>query len=331
MPYTVELYPSQRRFVVDGMETILEAGLRHGIALPYRCTSGSCGQCKAWLLRGELGEPVPHDAPVVKAAERARRPFLLCANRPGSDLVIQAAEARGVEDIALQEIPAQVLDIADVHPDVRIVRVRTPRQQTLRFLPGQHVTLAINGVGPRNKSIASCPCNASQLEFHFHRAPNDGFADHVFARLRRGDPLTISGPHGRFHLDRSAPEPILFLAYETGFAVIKSLIEHAISLELSQALHLYWIARVAGSHYLLPPCRAWAATLDNFRFTALVNGAAGDPLDALAVQVTADYPDLAGHRVYMNGPPAGSVALGAALSRHGLPAGRFAVDSMQRY
>ena len=37
-------------FPCDDNDTLLRAGLRAGLGLPYECNSGSCGTCKVELL-----------------------------------------------------------------------------------------------------------------------------------------------------------------------------------------------------------------------------------------------------------------------------------------
>ncbi|MCP4042957.1 MAG: hypothetical protein GY731_13530 [Gammaproteobacteria bacterium] len=67
--------------------------------------------------------------------------------------------------------------------------------------------------------------------------------------------VLVTGTFGEFTLDETSVRPLIFLAYETGFASIKSLIEHVIALELEQPLHLYWIAGKPGGHYMGNYCK----------------------------------------------------------------------------
>ena len=45
--------PSGHEFFVEGAESILEAGLRGGLALNYGCSNGNCGLCKVRVVSGE--------------------------------------------------------------------------------------------------------------------------------------------------------------------------------------------------------------------------------------------------------------------------------------
>ena len=59
MPNKVLLYPSYHTFLVNGADTVLEAGLRAGLAMNYGCSSGNCGLCKARVVAGQV-EKIHH-------------------------------------------------------------------------------------------------------------------------------------------------------------------------------------------------------------------------------------------------------------------------------
>jgi len=334
----IRILPSGREFCAGPHETILDAALRAGIPLTYSCNNGSCGECRARLVNGSIGETRYHDYRFSEA-EQAAGYFLTCRSSAADDLEIEAGEAGGVEDIPIQRITAQVYKLEHPHPDVMVVHLRTPRSKTLRFLAGQHVMLEIEGLPPRNKSIASCPCMAMNLQFHIRRAPGDPFSEYCFSALKVGQQVTVTGPTGAFTFDDEANRPVIFLAYDTGFAPIKSLIEHAISLDFSLPMHLYWVAPNAANHYLDNYCRSWLDAFSNFSFTPLVGDEAGD--DSLPVvdhnlllgarRIIADYPDLAPFEVYVNGPESAMSQTRSLLLEHGLPESRLHIDSYLRF
>lgn len=337
MTVKVRLLPSGHEFPAEPGEPLLDAALRAGLAIRYNCNSGSCGDCRARLVAGELGEVLHHDY-VLSERQRADGQFLLCRAAAASDLVIEAVEARSAADVPVQRIATQVCRLARLSDDIMEVHVCTPRSKTLWFLAGQHVTLNLPGLAPRNKSIASCPCNGRVLQFHVRHAPGDPFAEHVFTRLKARDSLEVEGPFGDFVLDEASSRPILFIAFETGFAPIKSLIEHAISLEMNQPMRLYWIARRPADHYLANHCRAWQDALDDFDFTAIAGDTGGDGQTAseqamarAAQRIAAEHPDLGGFDVYMNGPETLFAPLCAALLAQGLPPERLFIDRVQRF
>lgn len=348
MTAKVTLQPSAKEFYVEPGETVLEAALRSGVSIPYNCNNGTCGDCRARLVSGELSRELPHDY-VIKQAERDRGVVLLCCALTNSDLAIEAREAGSPADIEPETISTTVYKIERPTDDVTVLHLRTPRSKTLRFLAGQHATIRIDGLAPRNKSIASCPCNGMFLQFHVRHVPGDPFAEYIAARLKARDKVEVEGPFGGFTLDEDSRRPIVFVAYETGFASIKSLIEHAIALEKPQHMHLYWVARDEKDHYLANYCRSWQDALDDFVFTPLsadgdddASVMAGlDDLDALSpaeramavagARVVRDYPDLSGFDVYASGPRSILTVGKQLLSEHQLPEQRLFVDHIERY
>jgi CDP-4-dehydro-6-deoxyglucose reductase len=271
---------------------------------------------------------------VLDERARADGQALLCCVVPGSDMVLETVIARGVEDIPRQQIVTKVSKIEPLANDVLRFYLRTPRSQTLRFLAGQHVALEIPDLAPRHKSIAGCPCNTLHLEFHVHRTRGDPFSEFAFAKLRLNQTVTVTGPEGHFVLDEEATQPIIFLAYETGFPVIKSLVDHALRLGMSQPLHLYWVVRPGSTHYLDGTCRALADSLPNFRYTPVTlpranTGSARDLL--MAAQLVAhEYPDLSNTQLYSNGPPEMMAEAMPVLAARGLNAQQLHMDSLPR-
>ncbi len=264
MSFQVTVAPSGHIFSVVGNDTLLEAALRAGIPLNYSCSNGNCGDCKARLVSGELTKQHPHDF-ALKEAEKANGTFLLCSCTAASDVVIEAAVA-GADDIPQQSITARVKAVEMLSPTVAALHLMLPRSQRLRFLAGQHVTLSIDGA-EAEFYIASCPCEDRHVEVHVWRDGSD-FSTRVFGSLRKEDPIHLSGPHGQFVMQLDSRRPVLFIAWDDAFAPIKSLIQHAMSLEMAEAMHLYWVAGDAG-HYQDNLGRAWADALDDFVYQPL--------------------------------------------------------------
>ena len=258
----VTIQPSGHEFFVEGNDTLLEAALRNGVSLNYGCSNGNCGDCKARVLSGEVKKVHAHDY-VLKQAERDAGVILLCSYAPVNDVVIEANVA-GARDIPVQQIAAKVKSVEVFNPQMAALHILAPRSQRLRFLGGQNIQVGFGGVSGRY-AIASCPCEDRHIEVQIPRRPGDAFAEALFAELSANDSVEVEGPYGEFVLDEDSPRPVIFLAFGAGFAPIKSLIQHAMSLELAESMDLHWLADAAG-HYQDNLCRAWADALDNFNY-----------------------------------------------------------------
>jgi CDP-4-dehydro-6-deoxyglucose reductase len=89
------------------------------------------------------------------------------------------------------------------------------------------------------------------------------------------------------------------------------------ALELSERLHLYWLASRPAGHYLANLCRSWADALDNFSYTPLV-AEQGDALE-LVRRIGADHADLNAFDIYLAGPEAFIHTATMALQEQGFP------------
>ncbi|MEX2199237.1 MAG: hypothetical protein WD886_10525, partial [Burkholderiales bacterium] len=116
---------------------------------------------------------------------------------------------------------------------------------------------------------------------------------------------------------------------ESGFAPIKSLIEHAMALDAAESIHLVWVAAGDGGHYLDNLCRSWSDALDDFRYSSLTaNGALADD-EAVLRQVLQDLPRLGECDVYVAGPGSWVNAAEFQLLEHGLPRTQLKVSALQ--
>ncbi len=310
MSVQVTVQPSGHEFFVEGNDTLLEAALRAGIPLDYGCSNGNCGECKARLLSGQVKKVHPHDF-VLKDVEKENGALLLCSYTPITDVVLEAHVA-GAADIPEQEIPTKVKAVERLNDQLAALHLTAPRSKRLRFLAGQRVTLSADGA-EGEYYVASCPCEDRHIEVHVRR-DNRGFSRKVFDGLRKEDGVSLLGPRGQFVMKLDSRRSLIFVAWEEGFAPIKSLVQHAMSLETADSMHLYWVAGKTG-HYQDNLCRAWADALDNFTYQAL----SIEPGAAMVAEgILAHHPDLSHIDIYAAGPAAFLKALEAGALARGL-------------
>jgi len=301
----VTVRPSGHQFLVEGNESILQAGLKSGVRFGYGCGTGSCGLCKARVIAGQVRAIAQGDYPLSEQ-ERQQGYTLLCTHTAVSDVIVETLEASGPQDIPQQEILATVRAISPLAPATMLLHLQTPRSHRLRFLAGQSVTVSVAGAeGDRSASLplASCPCDERNLHFHVAREDPSPFAAALFdGRCKPGERVTVRGPSGDFVLGADAGGVLpVFVACDTGFAPVKSLIEHSIAADQFESISLYWLATRPDGHYLANQCRAWAASLDQFRFALATASDPGAGGRELADRILAERTDLAQCAVYAAG------------------------------
>jgi CDP-4-dehydro-6-deoxyglucose reductase len=322
MSAQVSLRPSGHAFLVEGHDTLLQAGLRAGLKLNYGCGNGSCGMCKVRVISGEVARTGACDYP-MSAGERQQGYVLMCAHTAASsEVVLETLEAGGPQDIPLQQVVAQVRAISPLGNDTTLVHLQTPRSARLRFLAGQSMRLGIQRGGQDYQGVhpvASCPCDDRNLHFYIPREADDDFSRQVLAGgLERAEPVTVWGPFGDFVLGEST-RPLVFAACDVGFAPVKSLIEHAMALDAAPAMTLYWLATRPDGHFMNNLCRAWSAALDPFEYNPVAHADPAEGALQMAAAIRADLFDI-DCDFYLAGPQAFVDVLGTQLRAAGVPA-----------
>jgi CDP-4-dehydro-6-deoxyglucose reductase len=138
-----------------------------------------------------------------------------------------------------------------------------------------------------------------------------------------GELLEFEGPLGSFHLREDGDKPILFVAGSTGFAPVKSMLEHAFAKGLRRRMVLYWGARRPEDLYARSLAEGWAAAHDNFTFIPVVSEPRPEDgwtgrTGLVHTAILADYPDLSQHQVYACGSVEMVSAVAPALAAQGL-------------
>jgi CDP-4-dehydro-6-deoxyglucose reductase len=270
MTAQVTVRPSGHQFPVEGHANLLQAGLHAGLKLNYGCGNGSCGMCKVRVISGEVAKTQHFDYPLSEAEKAQGYTLMCCHTAASSEMTLELLEASDPRDIPLQLIATQVRAITRLAPDTVLLHLQTPRSHRLRFLAGQSVQLGATQAGHQDVStsyaLASCPCDERNLLFFITRNPADGFAQRLFAGdIKPGATVTVLGPSGEFVL-AEGHRPLVFAACDAGFGPIKSLIEHALSLDAAPSLSLFWLATRPDGHFYSNQCRAWSEALDQFEY-----------------------------------------------------------------
>ena len=295
---SVRILPSGHEFLLEGSDTILEAGLKAGFYLDYGCSSHNCGKCKCKVLSGGIYKIHDHDY-LLSAREQQEGYILACCYTADSELVIEASEAGMEEDLPYQEIRAVVRKITREGDKLALLHIQTPRSQTLRFKAGQQVEFVTEDGIASDLYIASCPCDGRNLQFLVTHKPGDILSDNVFNAILTKQTVLLKGPVGHFVLQKDSTAPALFLANGKGFAPIKSLLEQAINIDNFEGLHLIQVGCYPSGSSLDNLCRAWNDSLENFFYTAISADTSIADLTELLAAALSGTPHV---DVYIAGP-----------------------------
>lgn len=331
MSATVTLEPSGKTIVARDGESILDAALRQGVALPYGCRSASCGTCECRLLAGEVHYP---DVPPIALSEEDIRDgaVLACRAHPLGDITIDAQELAGASDIIIKTLPTRVVKLEKLCHDVMGVWLKLPAVERLAFRAGQYIDILLRDGARRSFSMANAPHDDELLELHIRHVPGGQFTSQVFDDLKEKSLLRLQGPLGTFYLRENSERPIILVGGGTGFAPLKAIVEHAKHIGVTRPIRLYWGVRALRDLYAAELASSWENEFPEFEFIPVLseatedddwNGRSGFVHEA----VLEDMHNLAPFDVYVAGPPPLVEAAKREFLKAGLPYERLFFDS----
>lgn len=336
MSYVVTVRPANHQFDVEDDETILEAALRQGFAFPYGCRNGACGSCKGRVLSGEVSHG-PERPPGLSEADAEAGYALFCQAVALDDMDIEVREIGAARDIVIKTLPCRVASMQFVAPDVAELKLKLPATERLQFLAGQFIDILLKGGERRSYSLANAPHDDQHLVLHIKQVPGGRFSDQVFSAMQPKALLRIEGPLGTFILDEDSERPRVFVGGGTGFAPLRSMLDHLLEKGLDRPHHLFWGARDGAGIYAADWLQeAVQRSQGLLQFTPVLSELPEDLVAGFSAQsgwvhdaVCAAYPDLSGHDVYMAGPPPMIHAAQACFQTAGLPPERLFYDSFE--
>lgn len=281
-------------------ESVLEAGLRQGIALKHECTFGGCGTCRVKLIDGQVRYD---EMPMALTPEEADAGYaLLCQARACGDLVVSTGPAD--DAVPAKRCGAVVRDASPLTNDIVHLQLEIEADD-FGYVPGQYMNVLLPDGAHRSFSMASTP-RANLVDFHVRRIPGGRFTDGTLGTLSRGDRLDVEIPLGEFRYHAEDYREMLMVATGTGLAPIKAILESLLDDGDCPPVALYWGMRTEHDLYLADEIRGWGERLYEFRFVPVLSragaswdGRRGHVQDA----VLQDFADLSAHSVYMCGSP----------------------------
>lgn len=317
--------PDGQHFSVAPGETVLAAAQRAGVRLASGCQSGTCGSCRVRLRSGRVR--YRFEPPALAAAEAGAGWALLCQAEPLTDLellldVPAASPAR--------QLPVRLQDRRLLAPDVLALTLKLPRGEPFHYAAGQYVDILLDeGRTRRSFSMANAP-DGECLELHLKLQPGGRFSAWALDMPLK-TVLRLEGPLGQFALHRGDARRLL-VAGGTGLAPLLAMLDGSARAGETCPTHLFWGARTEADLYLHALLQARAARTPWLRYTPVLTepGPGWDGARGWVHQaVVAHYPDLAGHSLYLAGPPAMIRAALAAWPAAGLDPALLHYDAFE--
>ncbi|MBV0933975.1 NAD(P)H-flavin reductase [Marinobacterium weihaiense] len=154
------------------------------------------------------------------------------------------------------------------------LRLESTDHDNMHFHAGQYLDLCLPEGKKASFSIASAPDQGRDLELHIRQVPGSEFNAMILDHLRTQSAVDVELPKGTSCLDAYGVDTktrFIFAAASTGFAQIKSMVEHLLANQVGNPIDIYWGARVEADIYLEKLPEQWAHEHANVRFVPVVS------------------------------------------------------------
>lgn len=321
--FQITTAPSMHTFTAKPEETVLEAALRQDVRLPYTCRDGACGNCKGTILHGAVDYGVYQDDALSEQDKQAGKALFCCA-MPLSDLEIEYYENETLKQVPVKTMQCRVHKMVRVTPDVMVLYLKLPQGSKLQFFAGQYLDILLEDGARRSFSFANAPYDDEFIQLHIRFIPGGRFTTYVFTQMKEGDELSFEGPLGTFFINDESDKPIIFVAGATGFAPVKSMLDHAFYTGSKRRMLLYWGVRMRMDLYMADLPERWQREHDNFTFIPVLSEPAPDDnwqgrTGLVHEAILQDFPDLSGFHIYSCGSLQMVQAARPAFLAQGLP------------
>jgi len=313
-------------------ESLYDAAEQVGIKLPISCKNGVCHICRGELQSGSVLTGGQNKK--VDASKDGTTEIMLCRTWPESSCEIEVKSVYGPKELPLKKVACQVESIELNQAHVYQIQLSLPAGKSPDFFPGQYLSINLPARDePAYFSIASRP-GLRSIELHIQADPHLESALEIVQYLQtqheQNGCVSISLPFGEACLHEPPSKSLILMAAGTGFAQMKSMIEHLHAIDYKHSISLYWAVRKDEDMYSKVLAEAWEQQYTNFQFKPIIadidDRQGVDHHDQMSDAVLNDHPDLANSLVFVSGSPKLVFSAMDALTESGLPETQFYSD-----
>jgi ferredoxin-NADP reductase len=216
----------------------------------------------------------------------------------------------------MRERLGRIRAIQEIADGVLAIDVVAVEPATLRFLPGQFVSMSVGERGRRSFSVASAPDRKDGFDL-IVKPGGTGATQEFIRNLRVNHEVRFFGPMGYFLYDAGRHDAVVFAATGVGISAIWSMVLASIRDPGPKSLRLFWGNRTEKDVFYRQQLQALAEADPRFQFDIRISQAANDYITphVLATAQTQTPPVY-----YLCGNGAMISTLSAALSDAGIPA-----------
>lgn len=326
MGYRIEIVNLQRVIDCAAGETILGCLQRQGYRLRVGCRNGVCEICEVKLIQGEVVQRYPELILAIDENQPAAT-VLACTTIPDSDIRVSIEGLRCPGELLVKKLLCDVTAIEKLNHDVYRVRLKMPATASMsaEFYAGQYLDMYLPDGAKASFSIGSAPDSGRDIELHIRHISESELSTAILEHLKKQEAVEIELPKGECYLQAHTIDSdtrLIMAAASTGFAQIKSVIEHLLANQFGNQIHIYWGARVEADMYLEKLPEQWANEHPNIHFEPVVSEPEKSPgwqgrTGLLPDAILEDFSDFDDVEIFTSGSPAMVYALLDACETRG--------------
>jgi toluene monooxygenase electron transfer component len=254
-------------------ESILYAGLRQGVGLPFECATGTCGTCRARVTSGDV-DVRWREAPGAARLKPEKGDILMCQTRARTDCELRVPSALTASDKAPPAMRRGVIGgFRQLTRDV--ARFDLQLSTPMTFQPGQFAVLEADGVaGGRAYSMVNFEPSCESLSFVLKRKPDGRFSDWLFDEARDDAEVRVFGPLGRAVFQPEEGRDIVCIAGGSGIAGMLSILkcaERAEHFRAHQGAVFFGVRTLADAFFLEELSHRTATSYGNLAVTVALS------------------------------------------------------------
>ncbi|MEW6470781.1 MAG: 2Fe-2S iron-sulfur cluster-binding protein [Actinomycetota bacterium] len=322
--HQVTILPADVSFDCSEEETILDAAVRRGFALPYGCKKGNCGTCKAQVLDGEVDLEI-ESTYSLSDFERQQGFTLLCSAYAVCDTTVEM-EGLDASDLADVVPPpgdflAEVLGVRQLTRDIRGLELALDGELEFRSGMFAQVNAPDTDIW-RSYSMANPASRRDRLEFMIKLVPGGLFSARLEA-MEPGDKLRVNAPHGTFWI-RDRDRPLLMIGGGAGMAPLWGMLQDLAERGDPRPVRFFYGARTPDDLFNVDEIAALGERLPDFEFVPALSHVGPEDANGHECGLITDIverrigSDIGDHDAYLCGPPPMIDAALRVLEAHGL-------------
>ena len=209
-------------------EILLQAGLRNGVVLPYECSTGTCGSCKALAKPGTVNVN-EKDLDGFKNVKISKGEFLLCQGtaKENCKILLNTDLSKSNNDDQLPfHQKAYLKDFKEVARET--ITANFYLSGKISFKAGQYIVVKHPSIeGYRAYSMTNFEENSDLLSLVIKNKIDGELTNYLFNSKDDEIKFDIFGPIGKATFNPLEKKNLLMIAGGTGIAGLMSILNHA--------------------------------------------------------------------------------------------------------